>query len=70
MYRGLEMVLKEAKTAVAGGLSGKSKLTQVWMKKWSQYYHNTVVKHAPDVAKTHDAIWAIYQHSVSTEDEP
>ena len=40
------------------------------MKKWSQYYRNAVVKHAPNVAKTRDAIWAIYQHIVSMEDDP
>ena len=70
MYRGLEKVVKDAKSAVGCGLGGKGKLTQVRMKKWSQYYRNAVVKHAPDVAKTRDAIWAIYQHSVSTEDDP
>ena len=70
MYRGLEKVVKDAKSAVGCGLGGKGKLTQVRMKKWSQYYRNAVIKHAPDVAKTRDAIWAIYQHSVSTEDDP
>ena len=70
MYRGLEKVVKDAKSAVGCGLGGKGKLTQVRMKKWTQYYRNAVVKHAPEVAKTRDAIWAIYQHSVSTEDDP
>ena len=70
MYRGLEKVVKDAKSAVGCGLGGKGKLTQVRMKKWSQYYRNAVVKHSPNVAKTSDAIWAIYQHSVSTEDDP
>ena len=70
MYRGLEKVVKDAKSAVGCGLGGKGKLTQVRMKKWSQYYRNAGVKHAPDVDKTRDAIWAIYQHSVSTEDDP
>ena len=64
------MVLKEAKTAIGCSLSRKGKLTQVWMKKWSHYYSNAVVMHAPDVAKTRDAICAIYQHSASTKDEP
>ena len=70
MYRSLEKVVKDAKSAVGCGLGRKGKLTQVRMKKRSQYYRNAVVKHAPNVAKTRDAIWAIYQHSVSTEDDP
>ena len=57
-------------TAVGGSLGGKCKLTQVRMKKMSTYYRNAIVKHAPDVAATGMAIWAIYYHSVSTMDEP
>ena len=69
MYRGLEKVVKDAKSAVGCGLGRNGKLTQVRMK-WSQYYRNAVIKHAPNVAKTSDAIWVIYQHSMSTEDDP
>ena len=54
MFRGLEMAVKDSKTAV--GLGGMGKLTKVRMKQWSQYYRNAIVKHAPDVAKTCDAI--------------
>ena len=68
MYRGLAAALKA--TAVGGSLGGKCKLTQVRMKKMSTYYRNAIVKHAPDVAATRMAIWAIYYHSVSTMDEP
>ena len=66
MFRGLAMAVK----APGGSLSGKGKLTQVRMKKWSTYYRNAIVKHAPDVVATRAAIWAIYLHSVSTLDEP
>ena len=70
MFRGLDMAVKDSKTAVGCGLGGKGKLTQVRMKQWSQYYRNAIVKHAPNVAKTRDAIWAIYEHNVSTQDQP
>ena len=36
MYRGLEKVVKDAKSAAGCGLGGKGKLTQVRMKKWWQ----------------------------------
>ena len=66
MFRGLAMAVK----GPGGNLSGKGKLTQVHMKKMSSYYRNAIVKHAPDVAATRTAIWAIFDHSVSTHDEP
>ena len=68
MCRGLAAALKAP--AVGGSLGGACKLTQVRMKKMSTYYRNAIVKHAPDVAATRMAIWAIYYHSVSTIDEP
>ena len=70
MFRGLETAVNDSKTAVGCGLGGKGKLTQARMKQWSQYYRNAIVKQAPDVAKTRDAIWAIYEHNVSTQDQP
>ena len=60
MFLGLAMAVK----APGSSLSGKGKLTQVRMKKWSTYYLNAIV------AATRAAIWAIYLHSVSTLDEP
>ena len=68
MYRGLAAALKAP--AVGGSLGGKCKLTQLRMKKMSTYYRNAIVKHAPDIAATRMAIWAIYFHSVSMIDEP
>ena len=85
MFKGLEKIVKESakkgKDKDTGGgkpkkqrgvtsLSGKGKLTNVRMKCWSQYYRNAIVKHAPNVEATRNAIWAILYHSWSTADDP
>ena len=85
MFKGLEKIVKESakrgKDKDTGGgnpkkqrrvasLSGKGKLTAVRMKSWSQYYRNAIVKHAPNVEATRNAIWAILYHSWSTADDP
>jgi len=84
MFKGLEKMVKEwstkgkdtcktstsSKPQVTTSLSGKGKLTSAKMKKWSQYYRNALVKHAPDVGFTHHATWAIFSHNISTFDDP
>ena len=86
MFKGLEKIVKESakkgKDKNTGGgkpkkqrgvtsFSGKGKLTTVRMKSCSQYYRNAIVKHAPNVEATRNAIWAIIiYHSWSTADDP
>ena len=59
-----------AATLLTTTLSGKGRLTQVRMKKWSSYYRKAIVENAPDADAAHHAVWAIFFHSLSTLDDP
>ncbi|KAM7298379.1 hypothetical protein ISCGN_018975 [Ixodes scapularis] len=65
MYAGVEKLKKTKKK-----LGGKGKLTNVVMKKLTNYYACALKDNAPDVVKMQRAIFASLFHTYSTDEEP
>lgn len=59
---------KEKKKVI--GLGGKGRLTEAVMDSLQNYYGNAIRKNVGDIGKMKDAVWAIYYHSISTDQEP
>ncbi|CAN8029871.1 unnamed protein product [Ixodes persulcatus] len=64
MYSGMEK-LKSKK-----GLGGKGKLTNVMMRKLTNYYATALKDNAPDVTKMQKGVYASLLHSYSTDEAP
>lgn len=65
VYAGLEKVKKANK-----GLGGRGKLTNVVMKRMTNYYASALKQNAPDVTAMQRGVFASLLHMYSTDEEP
>lgn len=65
MYAGMETLKKTKK-----GLGGKGKLTNVVMKRLTNYYASALKENAPNVPAMQKAVYSSLLHSYSTDEEP
>lgn len=59
---------KEKKKVI--GLGGKGQIMEAVMDSLQHYYGNAIRKTIGDIGKMKDAVWALYYHTIFTDEEP
>lgn len=62
--------LKQTKLSDGKSISGRGRLTDKLIDQISSYYGNAIRSHKDNFTKTRKAVWAIYWHMRSTDEEP
>ncbi|GFT74208.1 uncharacterized protein TNCV_4081291 [Trichonephila clavipes] len=68
--RKLKLVYSKKKLSDDKTIGGKGRLTDSLIDKLSHYYGNTIRCNSTSVKEMRKAIWAVWGHSCSTDDEP
>ncbi|GFW68196.1 uncharacterized protein TNCV_1880781 [Trichonephila clavipes] len=68
--RKLKLVYSKKKLSDGKTIGGKGRLTDSLIDKLAHYYGNAIQCNSTSVKKMRKAIWAVWGHSCSTDDEP
>lgn len=68
--RKLKSEMKTKKLADGRSLTGKGRLTDSAINRLAVYYGNAIRQHSDSVTNMRKAVWAIYFHTRSSDDEP
>ncbi|GFX88722.1 uncharacterized protein TNCV_1557671 [Trichonephila clavipes] len=69
-YRKLKLVYSKKKLSDGKTIGGRGRLTDSLIDKLAHYYGNAIRCNSTSVKEMRKAIWAVWGHSCSTDDEP